>query len=159
MVRLRKIQTSSVYNLINLPTSGDTDDGLEPFSGIQIEINPDDYPIKELEGSASYHSGYEKKIFARITKVDDIRQTFRLFAQGSLILAMKATENNQTNVDFSNETYSWNGTTFVIDSQNRDDKDVDFYYPAPEIVEIRLKITLKNPYYLLNKESFKTNEL
>lgn len=157
--RLKQLQVNfGSQTLLNFPDINDwnaTDS--EPFSTARIEVNPEGYPISQDSTSASYHKGTHYEAFGRIVPKDSTNQKFLYHAEGTLQLSTPASINNGVSIDFVNETYSFGGSIYSKDSDNRDDQILDFWYPSQEVVEFKLKLTLKNPLYVSTIDSMKVD--
>jgi hypothetical protein len=153
--RALEFKINGSYDLQNLPFTGAYQSGTLPYSQLRVEVNPDPYPLEEIDNE-SYHRGHKTETWARITAINASRQKFRYFANGTIQMTAPASKNNGTTAFFVDETYSNHGGGFYEkDGTNRDPKEIPLYIPDQHVVQFRLKLTVANPKYYRDVRGYK----
>ncbi len=155
--RLRQVIINSFpqeYTLGNLPESTDIDAGASlPFTSASIKVNPDPYPmIAEEDSFINYFQPASSQIWARVSPKDAKKEIWRFFLTGFLYFLVPATLNIPIPRPCVDESYSFNGSVFERDSENRPGKDMAGYVPDTYTIQMRLVLTLANPQYYQNQQ-------
>ncbi len=149
--RLRQLTINSFpqeFSLGNFPDSTDIDAGASlPFTTASIKVNPDPYPLMVEDSFVNYLQPAASKVWARVSPEDAKKETWRFFLSGFLYFSVPATLDIHFKKHFVDESYTYNGSSFERDDENRDDKNMPGYVPDTYTVQMRLVLTLANPNY------------
>ena len=51
-------------------------------------------------------------------------------------------------VDFADESYTFKTDKYVLDEENRNDKQLSRWVPAQDVIEFKLTLTIQNDLYI-----------
>lgn len=124
--------------LIYLPSTSDYQSGSLPYTSLNVEKNPDGYPIDELSYRGQFSN--TNKVFAKMSD-----NKYRLFVTGRIAYESPATLEASKDFDYVDEDYTQSGGTYSRVSENRPGKTESVWCSQFYTINLRLLVTLRLP--------------